>query len=319
MKDYMWDHLASILLGGNQHQKLHMYNGKGSNGKSVLMDLMSQVLGEYKTDAPLSLFTQPRQKQGSASPDIVALKGCRLFLMNEPCDGDVLYEGPMKEYTSCVEPLKGRNLFGNYITFIPQGQFIICTNTLLKVKATDHGTWRRINAVEFVSHFCDNPEKDNEDKPHQFKADSTLVEEKFPRWREVFMSMLVERVFNTQGKVKECKMVTDYSNKYKEREDVISEYISDRILVDKSDKTKMIKKTELSLDFKQWYETNYGRQGQPNIKKLHDHFNKAFGDYKSSISGWSNVKIVYHKENTQNNSSEEVVEYDDDEPDDTDL
>ena len=315
LKEYMWDHLASILLGGNQHQKLHMYNGKGSNGKSVLMDLMSQVLGDYKTDAPLSLFTQPRQKQGTASPDIVALKGCRLFLMNEPCDGDVLYEGPMKEYTSCVEPIKGRNLFGNPITFIPQGQFIICTNTLLKVKATDHGTWRRINAVEFVSHFCENPEKDNEDKPYQFKADSTLVEEKFPKWREVFMSMLVERVFKTQGKVKECKMVTDYSNKYKEREDVISEYISDRILYDKTDKTKIIKKTELSLDFKQWYETNYGRQGQPNIKKLHDHFNKAFGDYKQSISGWSNVKIVYHKEQ---DSGEENVEYED-EPDDPEL
>jgi hypothetical protein len=119
------------------------------------------------------------------------------------------------------------------------------------------------------------------------------------------MSLLVERVFKTQGKVEECKMVTDYSNKYKEREDVISEYISDRILVDKSDKTKIIKKNELSLDFKLWYETNYGRQGQPNIKKLHDYFNKAFGDYKPSITGWSNVKIVYHKENTQNSCNNE--------------
>ena len=48
--EYMWEHLASILIGTSTSQTFHMYIGQGSNGKTVLMDLMSKVLGQYKGD-----------------------------------------------------------------------------------------------------------------------------------------------------------------------------------------------------------------------------------------------------------------------------
>lgn len=57
---YMWDHLASTLLGTCKEQTLNMYVGIGQNGKSVLVNLMEQVLGDYKGDVPLSLLTQQR-------------------------------------------------------------------------------------------------------------------------------------------------------------------------------------------------------------------------------------------------------------------
>jgi hypothetical protein len=59
---YMWDHLASTLLGTCKEQTLNMYVGIGQNGKSVLVNLMEQVLGEYKGDVPLSSLTQQRVK-----------------------------------------------------------------------------------------------------------------------------------------------------------------------------------------------------------------------------------------------------------------
>jgi hypothetical protein len=75
------------------------------------MDLMSQCLGDYYAISPISLITQSRQKQGQASPDIVALKGVRLACMQEPSKDDKINDGAMKELTSGVEPIKGRNLF----------------------------------------------------------------------------------------------------------------------------------------------------------------------------------------------------------------
>jgi putative DNA primase/helicase len=87
LRNYMWEHLASTLIGVNLNQTFHMYIGGGENGKSVLTDLMSQVFGEYKCDAPLCLITQDRIKQGQASPDIVALKGVRYAVMQEPSRG----------------------------------------------------------------------------------------------------------------------------------------------------------------------------------------------------------------------------------------
>ena len=61
-----------------------MYVGIGQNGKSVLVNLMEQVLGDCKGDVPLSLLTQQRVKIGGVSPELVELKGVRYALIQEP-------------------------------------------------------------------------------------------------------------------------------------------------------------------------------------------------------------------------------------------
>ena len=79
----IWEHLASLIMGVNLDQKLHIYIGGGENGKSVLCDLLKQCFGDYYNGSvPLSLITQARQRQGSAAPDIVA--GIRIAVMQEP-------------------------------------------------------------------------------------------------------------------------------------------------------------------------------------------------------------------------------------------
>ena len=187
---------------------MHIYIGGGSNGKSVLTDLLSQCLGDYYAIVPLSLITQHRQKQGQASPDIVALKGLRLAVMQEPSKDDKINDGAMKELTSGVEPIKGRNLFSTAVTFIPQMKIAICSNNFMKVNSQDHGTWRRIAVVDYMSCFSDSPDNSDETQPYQFKKDTTLTE-KFPKWREVFMAMLVEIIWETNGRVAACDMVTE--------------------------------------------------------------------------------------------------------------
>jgi hypothetical protein len=48
IRNYMWEHLASCLIGINYPQTFNIYTGCGSNGKSKLVELMSVTLGEYK-------------------------------------------------------------------------------------------------------------------------------------------------------------------------------------------------------------------------------------------------------------------------------
>ena len=57
---YMWEHLASTLLGTNENQTFNIYTGSGANGKSKLVELMSIILGEYKGTVPITLVTQKR-------------------------------------------------------------------------------------------------------------------------------------------------------------------------------------------------------------------------------------------------------------------
>jgi P4 family phage/plasmid primase-like protien len=291
LRNYMWEHLASTLIGVNLNQTFHMYIGGGENGKSVLTDLMSQVFGEYKCDAPLCLITQARIKQGQASPDIVALKGVRYAVMQEPSKGDKINDGALKELTSGTEPIRGRNLFSSPIAFVPQMKLIVCTNEFMEVKTRDHATWRRFRVVDFMSLFTDNPVEGDPEKPYQFKIDRKL-KERFPAWREVFMAMLVEIILRTDGHVSDCPMVMESTTKYREREDHIAEFIRDRITMDPEGK---ITKTEATNEFNLWFQSNYGRGG-PSGKEVHEYLDKRLGKFKSAVGAWTGAKIRYERD-----------------------
>ena len=67
LRNYMWEHLSSVLLGKNTNQTFNIYTGRGRNGKSKLVELMSMVLGDYKATVPITLITQKRGSIGGTS------------------------------------------------------------------------------------------------------------------------------------------------------------------------------------------------------------------------------------------------------------
>ena len=302
LRKYMWQHLASLLIGVNLNQKLHLYIGAGENGKSVLTDLLSQCLGDYYAIVPISLITQQRQKQGQASPDIVALKGLRFAVMQEPSKDDKINDGAMKELTSGVEPIKGRNLFSSPITFVPQCKIAVCSNNFMKVTSQDHGTWRRMAVVDFMSLFTNDPQEGDKEKPFQYKKDTTL-KEKFPEWKETFIAMLVDIAFKKDGNVDVCELVENSSMKYKEREDHIAEFIREKIQTGVEGK---ITKTEVNNEFSIWYMGTYGRGG-PSTKEVHEYLDKRIGKYNTKSGGWVGARIKYDNDISDDSDDDDSI------------
>jgi P4 family phage/plasmid primase-like protien len=292
LKEYMWQHLASTLIGNNDNQTFNMYTGSGRNGKSKLVDLMSKTLGDYKATVPITLLTQKRNSIGSTSSEIVQLMGVRYAVMQEPSKGEKINEGIMKEITG-GDPIQGRALFKEAVTFIPQFKLVVCTNTLLDIKSNDDGTWRRIRVCDFMSKFLENPYCDEEkfpkeDYPYQYEMDKH-IDEKFENWAPVLASMLVNITFEKMGSVKDCKIVMASSEQYREGQDYLAEFCKDKI---KKVTGSKLKKTELVEEFRGWYTTNYGK-GVPKARELYDHMEKKYGKYKSC---WSNIAINYDDE-----------------------
>ena len=289
LREYMWNHLSAVLIGmPSLNQTFHNYIGVGQNGKSVLTDLMSQTMGSYKVAAPISIITQGRGKIGGLAPEIVALKGARYVVMQEPESTDVVHEGPMKELVSGVEPIVARAPYMlESVTFVPQFSLVVCCNQFMSVRTQDHGTWRRFRVTPFESLFTEKPVEGDADKPYQFKLDVEL-KNKFPVWRETFLAMLVERAYANQGRITDCEIVMSASNAYKERQDYLSEFVRDKIAKCPG---STIRKSTLSEEFRMWYSINYGTKN-PSPKNLHDHMDKQYG---KNISGvWSNVKLKFH-------------------------
>jgi P4 family phage/plasmid primase-like protien len=288
LHDYMWEHLASTLIGTSSNQTFNMYIGVGQNGKSVLISLMEMVLGEYKGDVPLSLVTDKRTKIGGLAPEMVALKGVRYAVMQEPSKGDRINEGVMKQITSGIDPIQARSPYMTQsITFIPQFKLVVCSNEFMEIKSQDHGTWRRIRVVDFMSLFVETPKQGDIEKPYQFLLDKA-IKEKFTYWKEVFASMLVTKAFETNGMVRDCDIVMKSSNSYRENQDYIAEYFADRII---NDPYGTIQKSELTSDFKLWYLGAYGTN-PPKPKDIQMFMNRKYGEYKL-YSCWRGVKINY--------------------------
>jgi P4 family phage/plasmid primase-like protien len=283
---YMWDHLASTLIGNNVNQTFNMYKGIGQNGKSVLVKLMEKILGDYKGDVPLTLITSQRPKIGGVTPELVQLKGVRYAVMQEPSKGDKMNEGIMKQLTG-GDPMQGRAPYmTQMVSFVPQFKLVVCSNEFLEIKTQDHGTWRRIRLVEFESLFTENPVHNDPEKPYQFKLDKK-IDDKFEDWREVFMAMLVKRAFETNGLVEDCDKVLASSKEYRKNQDYIAEFIADRIM---EHKNGCLQKTLLVSTFKEWYNAIYGNK-HPSTKDVIAYFDKEYGKAKNNV--WHGLKIKH--------------------------
>jgi len=293
LRAYMWEHLASCLIGVNRDQTFNIYNGCGSNGKSKLVELMSHCFGEYKGTVPITLITEKRNKIGGTASEIAQLKGVRYAVMNEPSKGDRINEGPLKELTG-GDPVQARALYQEMITFVPQFKLVVCTNVMFDVKSNDNGTWRRICKVDFESLFCEEPKYDDPDMPYQFMIDKRL-DEKLEGWAPIFMAMLVKKAYETGGTVATCEKIKLSSNKYRNSQDYLSEFIRDKIKVcpginDKTGKAFDVKRDELNQEFKDWYTKNYDKN-VPKVQELHEYMDKKFK--KIAKGGWSGCKVIY--------------------------
>jgi len=293
LNKYMWDHLASCLIGANKNQTFNVYHGSGSNGKSLLVDLMTATLGDYKGTVPITLVTDARGKIGGTSDEILKLKGVRYAVMQEPSKNAKLNEGIMKELTG-GDPIQARGLYSESEVFESQFKLVVCTNNLFDIESNDDGTWRRIRKCTFPSKFVDEGEQYEDDTKYVFPKDKSL-NEKLHKFAPVFASMLVQRAFDTDGIVPDCETVIEASKKYRNGQDHISAFISERIKKT-GNPNQSIKKKSLNEEFKIWFQQEQGSRRMPKSEELYEAINKKFKINPNSNKGWVGLEFVREEE-----------------------
>ena len=289
---YMWDHCASLLIGKNINQTFNNYSGEGRNGKSVFVDLMSQVLGEYKATVPVTIITSRRVGVGASSSEIAQLMGIRYAVMQEPSKGDKMNEGVMKELTGGDE-LQARALFKDSVTFPVLFKLAMCSNDLIEIKSNDEGTWRRIRVVPFLSIFCEDPSK-FEHKTYRFVVDKN-IHQKFKKWRSVLFAMLVERATKTMGAVEDCDVVLEASLNYRNQQDVFSEFLRHNVI---KEGTASVAQTDIKDSFLAWWnETRGKKDNPPKISELWAYMLRTnWGTRVLGVQGvptyWKKIKLI---------------------------
>lgn len=285
VRDYFMKHLATNIVGGNTAQKFHIMTGSGSNGKSMIMNLMSKALGDYACTVPITLFTQKRKSSGSAAPEVARLKGRRFVTMQEPDEAIALNTGLMKEITS-GEKMYARDLFKSGIEFEVQAKFHLACNEKPKINTTDGGTWRRLVVINFISKFVPNPSALNEyplDESIQFSVNSV-------EWATPFQAYMVHLLKEGKGfrKLAAPPKVLEYTSEYRNENDGIAKFISEKVS-DHEPGTEVVQvdKQTLRRVFKQWRDEN--DQKSLNVLDLEKRMETLFGKYPRG--GWTNIKV----------------------------
>lgn len=280
VRTYFINALSTCLTGITKDEKFYILTGCGSNGKSLTMDLARHTLGDYYMSCPISMMTNKRGKSNETSPEKVRMKGRRCGVFQETDDGEKLNVGIMKEFTG-GDPVLVRDLFKgsqDMIEFKPQMKYFLTCNQLPIVPSVDDGTWRRLRVIDFKSKFINEPTKENE-----FLIDNTL-KQKIELWAPAFLSYIIH-IYNTDYKNKnylvEPPEVMASTNLYKQENDVITEYIMDKITITNNIKD-VINQETLWEDFKIWFKNRSDSSNMPKRPELFKLATNMFGEPSKS-------------------------------------
>lgn len=136
------------LSGSTEEQMMFILYGNGRNGKSVFLDIITEILGTYSANIqPQSIMI--KQQSNNASPDIAKLDGARMVTTTEPNDGMRFDEGLVKQLTG-GDKVTARFLHENEFEYEPQFKLWMATNHKPIIRGTDDGIWRRMAIIPFT-------------------------------------------------------------------------------------------------------------------------------------------------------------------------
>ncbi len=139
------------MTGKINEQVMFICNGTGGNGKSIFLECIQEVLGDYSSVIPIETLTDngKAQRDGSApSPDLASLEGKRFVITTEPKEQVTIDAGIVKTVTGGTK-LKVRMLHQNPIEFLPQFKIWWQSNSLPNVNINDYAILRRLIVIPF--------------------------------------------------------------------------------------------------------------------------------------------------------------------------
>ncbi|MFW6284125.1 MAG: DNA primase family protein [Desulfosalsimonas sp.] len=262
---HQFEHIFPVLTGPG-----------GRNGKSTVVETISQVLGPMAAPIRAELLLDTYQVQSSAgpTPDIMALKGLRFAFASETKEGVKISAAKVKWLTGGDE-LTGRNPHDKYeTTFEPTHTLFLLSNFKPSADANDKAFWERMLNVPFNVRFLKNrePSAENERKADLFLKEKLMAE------ASGILGWLVEGCLKWQMEgLKPPPKVVQETQDYMEDEDNYAAFIDH--CLEKGDHLS-IGATELYDAFEQWWKRYVGRW-VPKQKKFGKQMREFFESRKT--------------------------------------
>ena len=236
-------------------QVVHLFHGRGSNGKGVLLDLWVDVLGdgEYAVTAPSELIADAG---GDRHPtEKTVLRGARLAVCQESGDEERLNAKRVKNLTGGSR-IVARGMRQDFFSFPPTHKLVLATNHLPRVRVNDHATWRRLRVVGFGNTFwtdADRKAAPGGDFPDHRRADPGLPARLRAEAKGVLADMVAHAVKFCAGgrRLVPPDRVVEAGTRYRGAEDVIGRFFDDQ--TEHARTGRGMRGADFYAQFRNWY------------------------------------------------------------------
>ncbi|MFJ8995559.1 phage/plasmid primase, P4 family [Streptomyces sp. NPDC102279] len=198
--------------GDTRFHILPFLNGPGGNGKSVILDVLRIILGDYAATAP-NTFLMAGQQQHET--EVARLHGLRLVVVSEVNQDARFDEAKMKLLTG-GDALTARFMRQDHFTFEPTHHLWLMGNHLPAVKAGGDSFWRRLRLIPFTRSVP--PERKIEGLAR------ILADEEGPG---ILAWMIAGAVDVFTAGLREPAAVMAFTETYAEEEDSLARFMSD--------------------------------------------------------------------------------------------
>jgi putative DNA primase/helicase len=132
------------LTGDTSEQKILVLNGSGGNGKGVLLQTVSRILGAYAVEAAPDTFTATHNEKHSTY--LAMLAGARLVTTAETEAGHRWAEARIKQMSG-GDQITARFMRRDFFTYTPAFKVVISTNSPPVMNQIDDALRRRLFVV----------------------------------------------------------------------------------------------------------------------------------------------------------------------------
>lgn len=225
------------LTGLTQEECLFLPYGKGSNGKSVFLEILHALMGEYGTTINSRSLTTER---GEQTNDLAALVGKRYVSSSENSEGSKLDAELIKKLTG-KDLISARFLYKEPFDFKPKFKLWWAFNHPPEISDQTNSIWRRVKIIPYTETI---PEREMNKR----LADEIIATELSGVFNWA-VAGLAE--YNLHG-LQQPEIITESTKQYKNDQDILLDFFNSNyeITEDLNDK---VKASDLYASYKAWW------------------------------------------------------------------
>ena len=283
--------------GFSYEQYIWLFLGPGRNGKGIIFNMISEVLGPFFHSINPGLLMEQKNtpSPSAASEHLYSLLHKRLIVGSETNPGKKIDEAAVKELTG-EDEIVCRPNFGSEINFYPTHTLMLRTNNVPYGMTKDFALRERLLLIDLPFRYVDDVEEHKRKDPlHKefFRKKDKKLKDKLRKMQPGILRWLVEGCQEWQRDgLNPPQKILDSVAKLCNEEDYIGRFIQSCLIVHPGENKEKIKCTEdMYRIFQWWWSQNEGvrEKTMPAMKTV----NKGLRERGFIIEGKSGITWVF--------------------------